>query len=123
MDDKIMDEGFTPTTSSGLMATITSATNITTTTATEFTKRKNWPEKIIEELKDFLHVISPTGKLMYCSPSTTEVVGYSPEELVNRSITEFIHVDDVDTFVRDFQFAIHNRESFTIYYRFRKKDE
>jgi len=83
----------------------------------------NWSQKIIEELKDFLHVISPTGKLMYCSPSSTELVGYSPEELVNHSITEFIHVDDIDMFVRDFQIAIQNRTSFTIYYRFRKKDE
>ncbi|CAJ0626598.1 12494_t:CDS:2 [Entrophospora sp. SA101] len=116
----------TSTTASGSNS-LASAINSTATTATsnmtEFTKRKNWSQKIIEELKDFLHVISPTGKLMYCSPSSTELVGYSPEELVNHSITEFIHVDDIDMFVRDFQIAIQNRTSFTIYYRFRKKDE
>nr|CAG8550563.1 6110_t:CDS:2 [Entrophospora candida] len=145
-DNKVMDEGFPPTTSTIIgslrneMAVVpdnsimtsgsnssASAINSTATTATsnmtEFTKRKNWSQKIIEELKDFLHVISPTGKLMYCSPSSTELVGYSPEELVNHSITEFIHVDDIDMFVRDFQIAIQNRTSFTIYYRFRKKDE
>ncbi|CAG8487961.1 6227_t:CDS:2 [Ambispora leptoticha] len=105
-----------------------SATTFTTTTntgnnLTEFTKRKNWSQRIIEELKDFLHVISPTGKLMYCSPSSQELVGYSPEELVGRSIKDFIHVDDVDMFVRDFNMAINQKSSFTLYYRFRKKDD
>ncbi|RIA81527.1 hypothetical protein C1645_810010 [Glomus cerebriforme] len=95
----------------------------TTTNTTEFTKRKNWSQRIIEELKDFLHVISPTGKLMYCSPSSTELVGYTPEELVNRTITDFIHVDDVDMFLREFGLANQNKTSFTLYYRFRKKDD
>ncbi|CAG8470686.1 9646_t:CDS:2 [Paraglomus occultum] len=79
--------------------------------------------RIIEELKDFLHVISPTGKLMYCSPSSTELVGYSPEELVNRNIADFIHVDDIDTFLRDFNMGIQQKSSFTVHYRFRKKDD
>jgi len=78
----------------------------TTTNMTEFTKRKNWSQRIIEELKDFLHVISPTGKLMYCSPSSTELVGFTPEELVTRNITDFIHIDDIDMFRRDFNMAI-----------------
>ncbi|GES79824.1 white collar-2 [Rhizophagus clarus] len=60
---------------------------------------------------------------MYCSPSSTELVGYTPEELVNRTITDFIHVDDVDMFLRDFTLAVQNKTSFTIYYRFRKKDD
>ncbi|KAG9303385.1 hypothetical protein G9A89_013711 [Geosiphon pyriformis] len=95
----------------------------TASNLTEFTKRKNWSQRIIEEIKDFLHVISPQGKLMYCSPSSQELVGYSPEELVGRNITDFIHVDDVDMFARDFNLAIQQRSNFKLYYRFRKKDD
>ncbi|CAI2176412.1 19481_t:CDS:2 [Funneliformis geosporum] len=108
---------------SGTAVATTSSGATTTANMTEFTKRKNWSQRIIEELKDFLHVISPTGKLMYCSPSSTELVGYTPEELVNRNITDFIHVDDIDMFRRDFSLAIQNKTSFTLYYRFRKKDD
>ncbi|CAB4411926.1 unnamed protein product [Rhizophagus irregularis] len=108
---------------SGSNAVATTSGSSAPTNMTEFTKRKNWSQRIIEELKDFLHVISPTGKLMYCSPSSTELVGYTPEELVNRTITDFIHVDDVDMFLRDFGLAIQNKTSFTLYYRFRKKDD
>jgi PAS domain S-box-containing protein len=108
---------------SGSNTVATTSSSNTMTNMTEFTKRKNWSQRIIEELKDFLHVISPSGKLMYCSPSSTELVGYTPEELVNRSITDFIHVDDVDMFLRDFGLAIQNNTSFTLYYRFRKKDD
>ncbi|RGB28029.1 hypothetical protein C1646_746062 [Rhizophagus diaphanus] len=108
---------------SGSNAVATTSGSSAPTNMTEFTKRKNWSQRIIEELKDFLHVISPTGKLMYCSPSSTELVGYTPEELVNRTITDFIHVDDVDMFLRDFGVAIRDKTSFTLYYRFRKKDD
>lgn len=89
---------------------------------TDFTKRKNWPLRVLGELKDFLHVVSPSGRFLFCSPSCLEMVGYSPEELVGRNITEFIHVDDIDTFIRDFNLAI-TQKVFKLFYRFRKKDD
>jgi PAS domain S-box-containing protein len=144
MDRKILGEGYPPAAaavanlgssrnvvgiggSSSISVVPSGSSTITTTPATtnmtEFTKRKNWSQRIIEELKDFMHVISPTGKLMYCSPSSTELVGFTPEELVTRNITDFIHIDDIDMFRRDFSLAIQNKSSFTLYYRFRKKDD
>jgi len=89
---------------------------------TDFTKRKNWPLRVLGELKDFLHVVSPTGKFLFCSPSCREMVGFFPEELVGRNVTEFIHVDDRDSFIRDFNLAI-TQKSFQLFYRFRKKDD
>ncbi|KAI9295393.1 hypothetical protein K502DRAFT_324360 [Neoconidiobolus thromboides FSU 785] len=89
---------------------------------TDFTKRKNWPLRVLGELKDFLHVVSPSGRFLFCSPSCLEMVGFSPEELVGRQVTDFIHVDDIDTFIRDFNLAI-TQKVFRILYRFRKKDD
>lgn len=89
---------------------------------TDFTKRKNWPLRVLGELKDFLHVVSPSGRFLFCSPSCLEMVGYSPEELVGRNITEFIHVDDIDTFIRDFNLTI-TQKVLKLFYRFRKKDD
>jgi len=88
----------------------------------EFTKRKNWSHNIINELQDIYQVISPAGKILYTSPSCLEIVGYSSEELLGRNITEFIHVDDIDLYIRDLN---HSKESknFQIIFRFRKKDD
>jgi len=92
------------------------------TFTTEFTKRKNWSHSIINELHDLYHVIAPTGKILYVSPSSLEVVGYAPEELIGRDITEFIHIDDVDMFIRDLHASLEEKE-LRLFYRFRKKDD
>ncbi|CAO3678220.1 unnamed protein product [Umbelopsis ramanniana] len=93
------------------------------TNTNDFTKRKNWDQRIIEELTDFLHVLSPVGKILFASPSSVELVGYTPDELHGRSITDFLHSDDIDMFIREFNLAIHTRSEFKLYYRFRKKDD
>ncbi|KAH8556187.1 PAS domain-containing protein [Umbelopsis sp. PMI_123] len=93
------------------------------TNTNDFTKRKNWDQRIIEELTDFLHVLSPVGKFLFASPSSAELVGYTPDELLGRSITDFLHTDDIDMFIREFNLSIHTRSEFKLYYRFRKKDD
>ncbi|KAK9765810.1 white collar 2 type of transcription factor [Basidiobolus ranarum] len=88
----------------------------------EFTKRKNWSHRIIDQLPDFYYVINPGGSFMYCSPSSLSLVGYSPPELIGRNIVDFIHVDDVDIFVRDIKQSLSEHQ-FKLFYRFRKKDD
>ena len=61
-------------------------------------------------------VISLTGKILYVSPSSLETVGYAPEELIGRNIAEFIHIDDVDTFIRDLHASLDEKE-FRLFYR------
>ncbi|ORX81249.1 hypothetical protein K493DRAFT_95729, partial [Basidiobolus meristosporus CBS 931.73] len=88
----------------------------------EFTKRKNWSHRIIDQLPDFYYVINPAGCFMYCSPSSMALVGYSPTELIGRNIVDFIHVDDVDIFIRDIKQSLEEHQ-FKLFYRFRKKDD
>jgi PAS domain S-box-containing protein len=90
---------------------------------TDFRRRKNWSERILVELTGLLHVLSPTGKILYCSESTLELTGYRPHELVGQSLMEFLHVDDIDVFMRDFQMALHTRSQIKTHYRFRRKDD
>lgn len=68
-------------------------------TLTEFTKRRNWSQRILEELQDFLHILSPTGKIVYASPSAKSLTGFEPDELMGKFITEFIHQDDSGLYV------------------------
>ncbi|KAG1076574.1 hypothetical protein G6F42_025437 [Rhizopus arrhizus] len=90
---------------------------------TDFRRRKNWSERILVEITGLLHVLSPTGKILYCSESTHELTGYRPHELVGQALMDFLHIDDMDVFIRDFQMSFHTRSQIKTHYRFRKKDE
>ncbi len=37
--------------------------------ATDFTKRKGWTGRVVEELLDFVHVLDPEGTILFASPS------------------------------------------------------
>lgn len=91
-------------------------------TLTEFTKRRNWPQRVVEELKDFLHILTPDGRIVYISPSGKQLTGYPQEELVGRFIVDFIHPDDSGIFVREFNESIASGHPLRFFYRFRKQD-
>jgi len=92
-------------------------------TLTDFTKRRNWSQRVLEELKDFLHILTPDGRVLYVSPSTQALTGYDQEELVGKFIVEFIHVDDSGIFVREFNESIASGNPLRFFYRFRKADD
>ena len=91
-------------------------------TLTEFTKRRNWSQRVLEELKDFLHILTPDGRILYASPSVEQLTGYKPDDLVGKFVSQFIHNDDSATFVREFNESIASGNSLRFFYRFRKAD-
>jgi PAS domain S-box-containing protein len=91
-------------------------------TLTEFTKRRNWSQRVVEELKDFLHILTPDGRIVYMSPSGEGLTGYTREELVGKFIVDFIHTDDAGIFVREFNESIASGHPLRFFYRFKKKD-
>ncbi|KAI9817149.1 MAG: blue light receptor [Pycnora praestabilis] len=91
-------------------------------TLTEFTKRRNWSQRVLEELKDFLHILTPDGRILYVSPSGKSLTGYDQDELVGKFIVDFIHPDDSGTFVREFNESIASGHPLRFFYRFRKED-
>ncbi|KAK9692451.1 white collar 2 type of transcription factor [Basidiobolus ranarum] len=114
-----------PDSTKELQATPSTSKNdhpISRTHGIEFTKRKNWSHRIIDHLPDLYYVINSSGCFMYCSPSSLNLVGFSPSELIGRSIMDFIHVDDVDIFIHCIRQSAANHQ-FKIFYRFRKKDD
>ncbi|KAI9491947.1 hypothetical protein BDB00DRAFT_883618 [Zychaea mexicana] len=90
--------------------------------APEFTRRKNWSQSILDELRDLVLVITPDYTVLYCSPASSECLGYEPLELTNHRVTEFIHVDDVDSFTRDFRICKDTMEPFKGVFRLQGKD-
>ncbi|KAK0249374.1 hypothetical protein B0A54_03721 [Friedmanniomyces endolithicus] len=91
-------------------------------TLTEFTKRRNWSQRIIEELKDFLHILTPDGRILYVSPSCRAITGYEAHTLVGKFIGEYVHPDDSGIFMREFNESIASGNSLRFFYRFKKDD-
>ncbi|KAI9019997.1 hypothetical protein CLU79DRAFT_756670 [Phycomyces nitens] len=92
-------------------------------TGSDFRKRRNWSERIVGDVAGLLHILSPVGKILYCSESWIDLTGHYPHELVGRPLTDFMHIDDLDVFIRDFNLAFHRRIQVKTHFRLRKKDE
>ncbi|KAJ4292481.1 white collar 2 type of transcription factor [Kalmusia sp. IMI 367209] len=92
-------------------------------TLTEFTKRRNWSQRVLEELRDFLHILTPDGRILYSSPSVKALTGWEPHQLIGRFMGEFIHADDSGIFVKEFNESIASGNPLRFFYRFRKADE
>lgn len=90
-----------------------------TSTLTEFTKRRNWSQRVLEEIKDMLYILTPDGRLVYVSPSTKALTGYEPSELNGKFISDYIHNDDSALFVREFNESIATGNQLRFFYRFR----
>ncbi len=91
-------------------------------TLTDFTKRRNWSQRVLEELKDLLHILTPDGRILYVSPSGKILTGYDSDELIGKFIVNFIHPDDSAVFVREFNESIASGNPLRFFYRFRKAD-
>jgi PAS domain S-box-containing protein len=97
--------------------------NSSGSTLTEFTKRRNWSQRVLEELRDFLHILTPDGRILYVSPSCKALTGWEPTQLVGRFIGEFIHPDDNGIFVKEFNESIASGNPLRFFYRFKKIDD
>jgi PAS domain S-box-containing protein len=95
----------------------------TGSTLTEFTKRRNWTQRVLEEMRDFLHILTPDGRILYASPSCKALTGWEPSQLVHRYVNEFIHPEDSAIFVQEFNESILSGNSLRFFYRFRKTDD
>ncbi|KAH6692581.1 cutinase gene palindrome-binding protein [Plectosphaerella plurivora] len=91
-------------------------------TLTEFTKRRNWPAKVVEELRDFLKILDANGRIRFVSPSILQLTGYTNDEIVDNFLKDFIHADDVGVFVAELNESIASGNPLRMFYRFRKKD-
>ena len=50
---------------------------------------------LVENARDVIHVINADRTTRYITPSIQRLLGWDPEELIGRSVMEFLHPDDV----------------------------
>lgn len=90
---------------------------------TEFTKRRNWSQRVIEELKDFLYILSHDGRFVYASPSIKELTGHGADEIVGKLMADFIHPEDGTIFIREFNESIASGHPLRFFFRLKKKND
>ncbi|KAK8917256.1 Cutinase gene palindrome-binding protein [Metarhizium anisopliae BRIP 53293] len=90
-------------------------------TLTDFTKRRNWPAKVVEELKDFLHILDANGRIKYASGSIFGISGYTAAEVQDVFLKDLIHPDDQGVFVAELNESIASGSPLRMFYRFKTK--
>lgn len=113
-DDDVQEQEPRPD-DSGVQKSATSA-------VTDFTRRRNWTQRILAEMQDILIVLSPDGKVLYCSPAVEPITKYEPKDLDGRFLSEFVHDDDRTSFIREFNESIATGHRLRYHFRFRKPD-
>ena len=61
----------------------------------EFRKSEYKYRELIENLNDVVYSVDHEGRITYVSPVVEKILGYSPEEIIGRHLTELIHTDDL----------------------------
>ena len=56
---------------------------------------------LLEASPDFIHVVSLKGNFLYVAPSVRRVLGYEPEHMVGKAISDFAHPKDVVPLMRE----------------------
>jgi PAS domain S-box-containing protein len=78
---------------------------------------------LIERSFDALALIGADGIILYASPSTSRILGYTPAELVGRPALESMHPDDLPRMAELFAQLVQSPgRSITSPYRYRHKD-
>jgi PAS domain S-box-containing protein len=66
---------------------------------------------LTENTRDLISLLDRRGRVLYASPSSQELLGYTPEELRARGLLAVIHPDDHDTAINAFRLAMSDRSS------------
>ncbi len=82
-------------------------------------------ERLRHVTDNMLDMVSQTdlaGQFQYVSPSHQIVLGYALDQLLGRSMFEFVHPDDLSTVMTTYQTALANRTSGSLELRYRCAD-
>ncbi|PWT72633.1 MAG: hypothetical protein C5B59_15310, partial [Bacteroidetes bacterium] len=77
---------------------------------------------LAENSEDVISVHAADGTIWYLSPSVINVLGYEVEEIIGKSILDYVHPDCKHKFFPRERAALYTRESIIIRYRICKKD-
>ncbi|CEH17198.1 GATA-4/5/6 transcription factors [Ceraceosorus bombacis] len=91
--------------------------------ATDFTRRKGWSARVVEELLDMVHVLDDEARFLYATPGIFQMTGWRAEELRGMPLWNYVHPEDVEDVKREFARMSTGKADMTCYYRFRRKPQ
>jgi two-component system cell cycle sensor histidine kinase/response regulator CckA len=65
-------------------------------------RREEHYRSLFENALDLISILNVHGAIRYASPSHERVLGYRPDELVGRSVLDYVHPDDAETMMTAF---------------------
>ncbi|KAI8918435.1 PAS domain-containing protein, partial [Powellomyces hirtus] len=86
-----------------------------------FTATEEGYKRLLNEIDDFLHVVSPAGNMVYCSPSVKRFLGYTQSELAGHHVTEIVHREDRQPLLRSLDRCVSDKQEYLIHLRYQKK--
>ncbi|KAJ5781776.1 transcriptional regulator family: GATA type zinc finger [Penicillium psychrosexuale] len=79
-----------------------------------------WTERVLDEMKDLLLLLTPHGQITYASPSCKSITGRVAKQLEGSALAHYIHQDDQPIFQRDLDESVVANQSFRTHLRFHK---
>ncbi|KAJ6149101.1 hypothetical protein N7471_000300 [Penicillium samsonianum] len=79
-----------------------------------------WTERVLDEMKDMLLLLTPQGRITYASPSCKNITGRVAKQLEGSLLAQYIHEDDQPIFQRDLDDSVAANQSFRTHLRFQK---
>ncbi len=59
--------------------------------------------ELLEHINDVFYELDTRGIIQYCSPSVDDLLGYHPEEIIGRSISDFLDSEDTFSAIENLQ--------------------
>lgn len=78
---------------------------------------------LADHATDVISRLTPAGVHLYVSPASVVISGFTPEEIVGRSIFELTHPDDAEMVERARAQVLSAADTVTVAFRLRRKDQ
>ncbi|KAJ5138396.1 uncharacterized protein N7515_003244 [Penicillium bovifimosum] len=79
-----------------------------------------WTERVLEEMKDMLLLLTPLGRITYATPSAKNITGRTPKQLEGTILSQYIHKDDQTVLQKDLEESVATNQPFRTHIRFQK---
>ncbi|KAL2820204.1 hypothetical protein BDW59DRAFT_117537 [Aspergillus cavernicola] len=80
-------------------------------------EQQPWPQRVLDEVRDLLIILSADGRVNYASPSCKSITGFDPAQLEHDNFSRFIHDDDKVVFARELNECIATARPLRCHFR------
>jgi PAS domain S-box-containing protein len=96
-------------------------------TATVLQENQSQSDALLQELMgsalDTVVKIDQEGNLVYVSPAVKNLLWKEPEELIGRSVLDYVHPDDQESLLQTIQDSSRRQDQLTVRFRLRRRDD